>query len=665
MQPDSEEKRQLYEELSLRIKLLEKCKARLLDYTSFLIKKIKALSDRAIKTLNNSSSNYQSLIKTNEYSESQANEIIRILQSDLEMKFDPSLEQFTKIEEYFAQEFCFQSSKLIIKESSEHEFKSQSSTLELQEFLTEEYCNRFPRSKLAKFFEVHNGSIYCIAVLNNNKTIVTGGTDRFIKFWSLANQKVVHLLEGHTQGIQSIAISKDDSYIASGSWDKTVRVWNISEMTQCFVLYGHKEVCLSIALSDDMRWIASADRTGSVYVWSFKKQQLYITLKLQSGLARVVFTELSLFSGAEDGNLIDWDIDNFQQRSVIKNFKGSCFDISRNRTQIVSGLGEKLILWENGSIKIEFTDNRMTSVNAVKFACKDRKIISSSDYASIRVWSIEKKCQIAYFENHSKNVNCLTVYDDLFISGSIDGSITVWNASTLTLKSVIRPKKVEFYEIVFAENRFVYAFQRYIFVWNADLNCIEAEFQVDSVIPSCIAQHFNWVASGFLDGSVYVWSLTTYLQVSEFKGHTGEVLAVAICEDIIVSGSEDETIRVWNINNNEVLGVLRGHCDRVVSVALTSNADMVVSCSDDKTVKVWSVSKLQLLFTWKCTNAIYQVVLAKDNRYIFGGDGTFKCVRVWEYGKETEVCSLKNLNEAEKWILDYSEMRMLAEHFIW
>jgi WD40 repeat protein len=453
MQPDSEEKRQLYEELSLRIKLLEKCKARILDYTSFLIKKIRALSNCAIKNLNDSYSKYQSLVKADEYSESQIKEIIRILQTDLQIKFDPSLEQFTKIEEYFAQVFWLISSKPIIKEPSEQEIKSEHSTSEMPETLTEEFCSRFPRSNLAKFFEVHNDSIRCVAVMNNHKTIVTGGDDRFIKFWSLANQKVVHLLEGHTQRVQCITISKDDCYVVSGSWDKTVRVWSINEMKQLFILDSNKDECLSIAFSDDMRWIASGDRSGSVYIWSFKEQRLHLTLKKHTSWVIVVaFTENSLFSGSGDGTIIELDIDNFQQRLMLKHGKARCLDISGDRTQIVSGSGKKIILWENGNLKIEFTAKGMSTVNAVKFTYKDQRIISGSSDDSVRVWSIEQKCQIAYFQSHSSNVTCLAaIQDDIFVSGSEDGSMIVCNTSTLTLTSVIRPKKVQFTAIVFAE----------------------------------------------------------------------------------------------------------------------------------------------------------------------------------------------------------------------
>jgi WD40 repeat protein len=174
----------------------------------------------------------------------------------------------------------------------------------------------------------------------------------------------------------------------------------------------------------------------------------------------------------------------------------------------------------------------------------------------------------------------------------------------------------------------------------------------------------NLLVSGCSDMSVRVWSLITGSQVNEFKGHTAEVKAVAIRGDIVASGSEDETVRLWNIKTNEELGVLRGHYKEIRSVALTSTADTVVSSAYDSTVKVWSVSSLKLLFTWTRSLA-YQIVLAKDNRYIFGGDDNSCCVRVWEYGKETEVCSLENLNQAEEWILNYPEIRMLAERFIW
>ena len=143
-------------------------------------------------------------------------------------------------------------------------------------------------------------------------------------------------------------------------------------------------------------------------------------------------------------------------------------------------------------------------------------------------------------------------------SGSEDGTICVWNATTGEM--VAGP-----------------------FTGHTDL--------VWSVAFSPDGQH---IASGSDDGTICVWDATTgEMVVGPFTGHTGPVISVEFSPDgqHIVSGSHDQTICVWDATTGKmVAGPFTGHTDSVWSVAFSPNGQHIVSGSDDKTICVWNAT---------------------------------------------------------------------------
>ena len=139
------------------------------------------------------------------------------------------------------------------------------------------------------------------------------------------------------------------------------------------------------------------------------------------------------------------------------------------------------------------------------------------------------------------------------VSGSLDKSVRVWDAST-----------------------------------GAALQQLNGH--TDSVYSVAFSHDGIHIVSGSFDNSVRVWDASTGAALQQLNGHTGSVNSVAFSHDgiYIVSGSSDASVRVWDVSTGAALQQLNGHTEAIRSVAF-SHDGCIVSGSSDSSVRVWDV----------------------------------------------------------------------------
>ena len=355
----------------------------------------------------------------------------------------------------------------------------------------------------------------------------SGGGEELI-LWG-ATGRPLNTITGHKWLGRSVAFSQDGTLV-SGNWAGSIDLWDADTAQHEKRLPGHVSAVRSVAFSRDGRTLASvAGKT--IRLWDGVTGQYKRSLPDRSyggsgsgigiGIGGIGFGDTSggltgiRIGGITIGFGLGGGSDPYKYDPYIYSVA-----FSRDGRTLAAGKGGDHV---HGSI-----DFRDTTTG---------KVLHSITELEADVWSV------AFSP------------DGTLASGSTDGIIRLWNASSEQSLGT------------FEEHRSA--------VWSV-------AFSSDG----------KTLASGDADGIILLWNVTTGRLKQTLEGHTDDVRSIAFSPDdsILVSGSLDRTIRLWDAITGQPEQTLEGHLSEVWSVAFSRDGSILASGSLDGTVLLWDMS---------------------------------------------------------------------------
>ena len=102
---------------------------------------------------------------------------------------------------------------------------------------------------------------------------------------------------------------------------------------------------------------------------------------------------------------------------------------------------------------------------------------------------------------------------------------------------------------------------------------------------------------------------------SKAKAHGKELASLALSPDgtLLASGFDDGVIKLWTVTSGQPVQTLKSHQDRVTDLAFTGDGRILAAASEDKTITIWSVADRKLLATARGHSTWVGAVLASPD----------------------------------------------------
>ncbi|KAJ3335693.1 pre-rRNA processing protein [Gonapodya sp. JEL0774] len=236
----------------------------------------------------------------------------------------------------------------------------------------------------------HSDQILCIDATDDGCHVVSGGRDKIICVWTVADDKLKGTLKHHRDAVSALNFRKGRTELYSASYDRTVKLWNVAEMSYIDTLFGHQDQITSLSALHRERCLTSGSRDRTMRLWKTAEE------------SQLVYRASVGASFAEQG----------EDAAMIAK-------VGRKRRRIKEGE-------QGGSLDVVCMLN-------------EEHFVTGSDSGTLSLWNINRKKPVftilhAHGSKPGKlqsDCNWITAlaslhYSDLFASGSCDNVIRLW-----------------------------------------------------------------------------------------------------------------------------------------------------------------------------------------------------------------------------------------------
>lgn len=221
----------------------------------------------------------------------------------------------------------------------------------------------------------------------------------------------------------------------------------------------------------------------------------------------------------------------------------------------------------------------------------DYKIVSCSQDGNLIIWDpVNAKLLhiIRYIDGNPVMCCCFSPSAKYIVAGSLDNVIALYKVSEL---HETKPAKL------------LTGHQGYI-----------------ASVHFCPSEEKNLLSCG--DTSTILWDLEVGKQVTQFKGHVGDVLSLSVNpkdESVFVTGSCDTTVKLWDIKSGKCIQTFNCHESDINTVQFFPSGQSIGSGSEDGYAKLLDLRANRELISYPVRSAITSMSFSHSGKYLIMG----------------------------------------------
>uniref|UniRef100_A0AAQ6A213 Angio-associated migratory cell protein n=1 Tax=Amphiprion ocellaris TaxID=80972 RepID=A0AAQ6A213_AMPOC len=324
----------------------------------------------------------------------------------------------------------------------------------------------------------------------------------------------------HTGSVFCVTLDPaTNSMAVTGGEDDKAYVWRVSDGEVLLECTGHKDSVTCAVFSHDSSLVASGDMSGMIKVWKVETKEEIWSFEV-GDLEWLEWHPCApvLLAGTNDGSVWMWKIP-----------AGDCKTFQSPACQATSG----------------------------KVLPDGKRAVVGYEDGTVRVWDLKQGNSIHVIkgqDGHQGALTCLACNKDgsLVLTGSVDGSAKLIN--TTTGKVMTRWQAEERRSVYLAESN---SFLPLIAVAYLDGTLAIYDLSTQVLRHRCQHEagivHLQWedsssvVSTCCLDGALRLWDARSGNMVSEYRGHTAEILDFTINREatLAVTASGDNQAKVF------------------------------------------------------------------------------------------------------------------------
>jgi WD40 repeat protein len=189
-------------------------------------------------------------------------------------------------------------------------------------------------------------------------------------------------------------------------------------------------------------------------------------------------------------------------------------------------------------------------------------IFRAGDSPNIQAFDISQQKHVRDFGDHSKQINCLQLIDNLrlLVSTSIDGMIKVWKIDTFQLDQELKNE------------------------------------ECDAISAMSIDKRNNNLYFGDKKGKISYWDPNFQISLKTFGGHYGVVVSLAVSEnlDYLCSCSKDNALKFWSLKDYCLLKI-NCYDASLNSLAIKEDKNLLFGIKNSSVLCVWDLMTFNII----------------------------------------------------------------------
>lgn len=500
-------------------------------------------------------------------------------------------------------------------------------------------------------FEGHGRSVGAVCMSDDGTVAVSGSDDGTIRVWDVSTGRCLRVLTGHTDSVYAVRLSADGRTVVSGGRDTTVRLWDLAT-GRCLRTFGrHTGAVHAVAVSADGRRVLSAGENGDVWVWRVRGDDRHVAPlrpsrpRSHAELAQLDLRVERLLDSAErhlaEGRWAAARRRVEKARSFPRHERHPrALDAWHALAPSSVRVGVRAV-WQSRAL-----EGHTDRVHSVSPSADGRLVLSGSWDGTVRLWEASTGRCLRVFEGpNGLDSSCLSADGRLALIRTDDGAVHLREArSGRIVRRLETPRGIVGAVAMGAGDRLALVGRgggdaATTAVWELEtgrvLHVLEGKV---SGGPGGLRADGRLALTLGRGNTVRVWDVETGHPVHTLETPSSlGTAALSADGGFVLTGGADHVMRLWALPSGHRVRSFAGHTGAVYAVCWSTDGRFALSGSWDGTVRLWDVTDGTCLHTLRGhTGEVAAAVLSADGRFAFSG-GADRVVRLWEIDWELDA----------------------------